>query len=65
MVSRLIEEAPALPSSLADTSFLKSARDQEAPVRALIEGQPGLKLAPTVYDHAKHPRVIRAHPNAS
>ena len=33
---------------------------QDAAVRALIQNQPSLKLTPTVYDHANHPRVIRA-----
>jgi release factor glutamine methyltransferase len=33
---------------------------QEQPVRALIEAQTAFRLAPTVYDHAKHPRVIWA-----
>ncbi len=40
--------------------ILEIGSAQELPVRALIENQPGLKLAPTVYDHAKHPRVIQA-----
>ena len=59
MVSRLIEEAPA---HLKPGGYLilEIGSAQEMPVRALIESQPGLKLAPTVYDHAKHPRVIRA-----
>ena len=29
-------------------------------MRALIEKQSSLKLAPTVFDHAKHARVIQA-----
>ncbi len=40
--------------------ILEIGMRQELPVRALIEKQPGLKLAPTVYDHANHPRVIQA-----
>ena len=35
-------------------------RSGEARSATLIEAQPRLRLAPTVYDHAKHPRVIRA-----
>jgi release factor glutamine methyltransferase len=40
--------------------ILEIGSDQEQPVRALIEAQRGLRLAPTVFDHAKHPRVIWA-----
>jgi release factor glutamine methyltransferase len=40
--------------------ILEIGSDQEEPVRALIAGYPELKLAPTVRDHASHPRVIRA-----
>jgi release factor glutamine methyltransferase len=40
--------------------ILEIGSDQEAPVRALIASQPLLKLAPTIRDHANHPRVIRA-----
>ena len=59
MVSRLIEESPA---HLKPGGYLilEIGSAQEGPVRALIEKQPGLKLAPTVYDHAKHARVIQA-----
>ena len=59
MVSRLIEEAPAHLRP-GGHLILEIGSAQEAPVRALIEKQPSLKLAPTVYDHAKHPRVIQA-----
>jgi release factor glutamine methyltransferase len=59
MVSRLIEEAPAYLKP-GGHLILEIGNAQEAPVRALIENQPGLKLAPTVFDLAKHPRVIRA-----
>jgi release factor glutamine methyltransferase len=40
--------------------ILEIGTDQEAPVRALITEQAGLRLAPTVRDHANHPRVVRA-----
>jgi release factor glutamine methyltransferase len=40
--------------------ILEIGTDQEAPVRALLAAQPALKLAPTVRDHANHPRVVRA-----
>lgn len=40
--------------------ILEIGSDQEAPVRALIAAQPELELAPTVRDHANHPRVVRA-----
>ncbi len=59
MVSRLIEEAAAYLKP-GGHLILEIGSAQEAPVRALIESQPSLKLAPTVFDHAQHPRVIRA-----
>lgn len=40
--------------------FLEIGSDQEADVRALLEAQPGLAVAPTVRDHANHPRVLKA-----
>ncbi len=40
--------------------ILEIGTDQEAPVRDLIAAQPGLSLAPTIRDHANHPRVVRA-----
>ncbi len=59
MVARLIEQSVGI---LKPGGFLnlEIGSDQERPVRALIESQAQLRLAPTVYDHAKHPRVIRA-----
>jgi release factor glutamine methyltransferase len=40
--------------------ILEIGTDQERPVRELIGAHPELELAPTVRDHANHPRVIRA-----
>jgi release factor glutamine methyltransferase len=40
--------------------ILEIGTAQEKPVRAIIEAQTGLHLAPTIHDHAQHPRVIRA-----
>jgi release factor glutamine methyltransferase len=40
--------------------ILEIGSDQEGPVRTLLAEQVGLVLAPTVRDHANHPRVIRA-----
>lgn len=40
--------------------ILEIGSDQEEPVRALLAAQPSLTLAPTVRDHANHPRVVRA-----
>jgi release factor glutamine methyltransferase len=40
--------------------ILEIGTAQEDPVRALIEAHPELRLAPTIHDHAQHPRVIRA-----
>ena len=59
MVARLIEESVALLKP-GGHLILEIGTDQEKPVRSLIEAQAELRLAPTVYDHAKHPRVIRA-----
>ncbi len=59
VVSRLIAGAPAHLRP-GGHLILEIGSAQELPVRALIEKEPGLKLAPTVFDHAKHPRVIQA-----
>ncbi len=40
--------------------ILEIGSDQESSVRELLAAQPSLKLAPTVRDHANHPRVVRA-----
>lgn len=40
--------------------ILEIGTAQEKPVRDLIAAQPALRLAPTIHDHAQHPRVIRA-----
>jgi release factor glutamine methyltransferase len=59
MVSRLIDECVGILKP-GGHLILEIGSDQERPVRALIEAQAQLRLAPTVHDHAKHPRVIRA-----
>jgi len=59
MVARLIEECVGILKP-GGHLILEIGSDQERPVRALIEAQAQLRLAPTVHDHAKHPRVIRA-----
>lgn len=40
--------------------ILEIGSDQEPAVRALIAAHPEFELAPTVRDHANHPRVVRA-----
>lgn len=40
--------------------ILEIGSAQEAPVRELIKAHGGYQLSPTVFDHAQHPRVIRA-----
>jgi release factor glutamine methyltransferase len=40
--------------------ILEIGSDLEEPVRALIAEHPEFQLAPTIRDHANHPRVIRA-----
>ena len=59
MVAPLIAEAIPLLKP-GGHLILEIGSDQEAPVRDLIAGQPLLKLAPTIRDHANHPRVVRA-----
>jgi release factor glutamine methyltransferase len=59
MVARLIEESVPLLKP-GGHLILEIGSDQEKPVRALIEARRVLRLAPTILDHAQHPRVIRA-----
>jgi release factor glutamine methyltransferase len=59
MVARLIEESVELLKP-GGHLILEIGSDQEQPVRSLVEAQARLRLAPTVFDHAQHPRVIRA-----
>jgi release factor glutamine methyltransferase len=59
VVSRLIEQSVALLKPDGHL-ILEIGTAQEEPVRALIAAQSTLRLAPTVYDLQKHPRVIRA-----
>jgi release factor glutamine methyltransferase len=59
MVSRLIEQSVELLKP-GGHLILEIGSDQAEPVRSMIEAHERLRLAPTVYDHAHHPRVIRA-----
>ena len=59
VVAPLIEQAVPLLKP-GGHLILEIGSDQEGPSAALIAAQPGLKLAPTVRDHANHPRVVRA-----
>ena len=59
MVARLIEDAIGLLKP-GGHLIIEIGSDQEQPVRSLIDAQTRLRLAPTVFDHAQHPRVIRA-----
>jgi release factor glutamine methyltransferase len=59
VVEALITQAPPLLKP-GGHLILEIGSDQELPVRALLEAQPELRLAPTVRDHANHPRVLRA-----
>ena len=59
VVAPLIEQAVPLLKP-GGHLILEIGSDQEEAVRALIASRPGLKLSPTVRDHANHPRVIRA-----
>jgi release factor glutamine methyltransferase len=59
MVGGLIEQSVGLLKP-GGHLFLEIGTDQEKPVRDLIAAQTALQLAPTIHDHAQHPRVIRA-----
>jgi release factor glutamine methyltransferase len=59
MVAPLIAESVPLLKA-GGHLILEIGSDQEGPVRELVAAQPLLKLAPTIRDHANHPRVIRA-----
>jgi release factor glutamine methyltransferase len=59
MVGRLIEDSVELLKP-GGHLILEIGSDQEEPVRSLIGAQTRLRLAPTIFDHAQHPRVIRA-----
>jgi release factor glutamine methyltransferase len=59
LVACLIEESGPLLKP-GGHLILEIGTDQEQPVRSLIQAQPALLLAPTIRDHAQHPRVIRA-----
>jgi len=59
VVNRLIEQSAQLLKP-GGHLILEIGSDQAEPVRALIGAHERFCLAPTVYDHAHHPRVIRA-----
>jgi release factor glutamine methyltransferase len=59
VVANLIEQAAPLLSP-GGHLILEIGTAQEEAVRHLIAAQPGLKLTPTVRDHANHPRVVHA-----
>ena len=59
LVRRLIAESVELLKP-GGHLILEIGSDQERPVRSLIEAQKYLRLAPTVFDHAQHPRVVWA-----
>jgi release factor glutamine methyltransferase len=59
VVSRLVEQS-ARHLKPGGHLILEIGDNQEEPVRRLIDSQPGLAVAATVYDLNKHPRVVRA-----
>jgi release factor glutamine methyltransferase len=59
VVSELIEQAFSMLKP-GGHLILEIGSDQEEPVRALLRAQAAFEVAPTVRDHANHPRVIRA-----
>ena len=54
---RVLEEAVPLLKP-GGHLILEIGTDQEQPVRSLIAAQGSLLLAPTIRDHAQHPRVV-------
>ncbi len=59
MVKGLIEQSLSLLKP-GGHLILEIGTDQEKPVRDLIAAHSAFRLAPTIHDHAQHPRVIRA-----
>jgi release factor glutamine methyltransferase len=59
VVDRLIQEA-ADRLKVGGYLILEIGTEQEQPVRDRIEAQGVYELSPTIRDHARHPRVIRA-----
>ena len=59
IVARLVEQARGRLKS-GGHLLLEIGSDQEESVRSLIAGTVGFQLAPTIRDHANHPRVIAA-----
>ena len=59
VVAPLIEQAATLLKP-GGWLLLEIGSDQEADVRSLLESRAELTVAPTVRDHANHPRVLRA-----
>ncbi|GAC1465406.1 MAG: peptide chain release factor N(5)-glutamine methyltransferase [Isosphaeraceae bacterium] len=59
VVAPLIEQAVVLLKP-GGHLILEIGSDQEEAVRTLLSAQPDLGVAPTVRDHANHPRVLRA-----
>ena len=59
VVTRLIEQSLGRLKK-GGHLLLEIGTDQEEGVRSLIEQRPELQLAPTIRDHANHPRVIAA-----
>ncbi len=59
MVRGLVQQSVALIKP-GGHLILEIGTAQEKPVRSLIEAYSEFRLAPTIRDHAQHPRVIRA-----
>jgi release factor glutamine methyltransferase len=56
---RLVRDAPAYLKP-GGHLILEIGSDQEGPARQFISSAQGFDLAPTVYDHSGHPRVLHA-----
>lgn len=56
---RLVREAPRFLRP-GGHLLLEIGSPQEGPARRRIESYPFYRLAPTIYDHSRHPRVLKA-----
>jgi release factor glutamine methyltransferase len=59
VVERLLEGAPRVLKP-GGWLIVEIGAPQEQPVRDRFAANPGYELAPTVYDYARHPRVLCA-----
>jgi release factor glutamine methyltransferase len=59
VLERLLDDAPRFLKP-GGALILEIGAAQEEAVRQCFEARPGYTVAPTILDHARHPRVICA-----